>query len=340
MTTKCNNTKQGYLLALTAGATWGAMGIFVKNLDILGFDSMTISAFRPTIAVIFYIILNLVKNPKCFKTDIKGLSLFAIYGILGLDGMFIASSYAVKYTGVATASVLLFINPIIVVVASYFLFKEPFTKKKFLALVLAIVGCCLVVKVYDPTAFKLNLVGIIWGIASGFAVAIQNVLGKIILKKNYEHTTFLIYSFLFGAIFLWFFASPLKMVSSIKSTSALLNVLGIGIVATLIPNGSIVKSLKYIEAGKASIVASVEPVVASILAFILFRELFKFPQFIGMILIISSIVLVQSGDKCKGNDKLNSSSQTKDEHATDDNNKDVETPSSDKNFNDSAISTR
>ncbi|WP_125152311.1 DMT family transporter [Clostridium rectalis] len=296
-----NSNKKGYLLALIAGASWGTMGIFVKNLDLIGLDSMTISSFRPTIAIIFYLIFNLIKNPKCFKTDLKGLLLFAIYGIFALDGMFIASSYAVKYTGVATASVLLFINPIIVVVLSYFLFKESFNFKKFLALIFALIGCCLVVKAYDSSSFKLNLIGIIWGVLSGFAVALQNILGKVAIKK-YSHKTFLVYSFLFGAIFLWFFAPPWKLVTSINNRSTLINVIGLGIIATLVPNSTIVKSLKYIESGKASIVASVEPVIASILAFLIFGELFEIPQLVGMFLIIFSIMLIQLDDNKNIND--------------------------------------
>ncbi|KAJ53128.1 drug/metabolite transporter (DMT)-like permease [Clostridium tetanomorphum] len=291
-----SKNKKGYLLALIAGASWGAMGIFVKNLGNMGLDSMTISSFRPTIAVLVYVLINLIKDPKAFKTDLKGLLLFAIYGVFALDGMFIASSYAVHYTGVATASVLLFINPIIVVVLSYFIFKESFTLKKFIALILALLGCCLVVKAYDSSAFKLNFVGIMWGIASGFAVALQNILGKIGLKK-YSYKTHMIYSFLFGAIFLWFFVPPWTLVKSISNTSTLINILGLGVLATLVPNNAIVKSLQYIESGKASIVASVEPVVASVLAFIIFGEVFQIPQLFGIVLIMTSIILIQLKEK-------------------------------------------
>ncbi|MCY6958679.1 DMT family transporter [Clostridium brassicae] len=289
-------TKQGYLLALIAGISWGFLGVFVKLLNNLGFESMTISAFRPTIGIIFYIIVTLIKDPQCFKTDLKGILFFACYGIFALDGMFISSSYAVKYTGVATASVLLFINPIIVVILSYFVFKEKFTLKKFIALTLTLIGCCLVVKAYDSTAFKVNFIGIVWGIISGLTVAVQNILGKIAVKK-YSQKTFLVYTFLFGAIFLWFFIPPWTLVKSIENTNSLIAILGLGLFATILPNESILRALKYVESGKVSIIASIEPLVASVLAFVIFGELFEIPQLIGMALIISSILLIQLKDK-------------------------------------------
>lgn len=294
--TELNENNKGYMLSLTAGITWGFVGVFVKNLDNLKVDSMTISTFRPTIAVAFYILLNLIKNPKSFKTDLKGLLLFAIYGIFALDGMFISSSYAIKYTGVATASILLFINPILVVILSYFIFKEEFTMQKFIAMLFALVGCFLVVKAYNSASFKLNLTGIIWGLISGFTVALQNILGKLFLKE-YSYKTQLIYSFLFATIFLWLFVPPWTLVHSISGSSSLMNIVALGIFATLIPNEAIVKALQYIESGKASIVASIEPVVACILAFIIFGELFELPQLIGVFLIISSIFLVQKKKK-------------------------------------------
>lgn len=297
--TDSNESKKGILLALIAGTSWGAMGIFVKVLEQFNFSPMPISSFRPTIAIIPYIIINLIRDPKCFKADLKGLLLFAAYGIFALDGMFIGSSYAVKYTGVATASVLLFVNPVIVMILSYFLFNEKFTVNKIIALILTLAGCCLVVKAYDPAAFKVNLIGVFWGIISSFAMALQNILGRIGTEK-YPQKTHLTYSLLFGAIFLWFFEPPWTLVSLIKNTGtiySLLTVLALGIVSTLIPTIAIVKSLEYVESSKASIIASVEPVVASILAFLIFGEMFEIPQLIGMFMIMGSIILVQTDGK-------------------------------------------
>ncbi|MCY6485142.1 EamA family transporter [Clostridium aestuarii] len=293
------NTKkvnEGYMLVALAGVCWGLMGILTKKLDILGFDELSVSALRPTVAVIFYVIYNLVRDTKCFKTDFKGIMFFILYGVVALDGMFLSFTYAVKYTSIGIASVLLFTNPIFVMVMSYFLFGEKFTKKKIIALVLSIVGCILIVKAYDIQAFKVNFIGIVFGVISGFTVALQNVLGKIGANK-YSPKTHLIYSFLFAALFLWIFRSPWTILSKINNSTSLFYVISIGIVATVIPNGVFVKALQYVESGKASIICSIEPIVAAILGFVIFREILQIPQLIGMGFILFSVVLIQLDNK-------------------------------------------
>ncbi|MCY6485736.1 DMT family transporter [Clostridium aestuarii] len=287
------NSNKGYLLALTAGIGWGLVNIFVKILADLNFDCMFISAIRPTIAVVFLIIISIIKDRSIFKTDLKGIFIFMVYGIFALDGMFLGTSYAVKYTNIATAAVLLFTNPIFSTIIAYFLFKEKITIKKIIALVLALIGCVLVVKAYDIEALKLNLTGIMWGIGSGVAVALQNIIGKISLKNNYNRKTHLIYSFLFATIFLWCFVTPAAMKVQFNLQSIIILAL-LGTIGTLIPSLSIMKALEYIEASKASIISSVELVIATILGYIIFKESLDVFQIIGMLLIVSSILLIQS----------------------------------------------
>ncbi|MBF8982042.1 EamA family transporter [Lutibacter sp. B2] len=287
-------TKEGYLLIAICAACWGMMAILTRKLSELGFDSMSIATLRPTFAVLFYVLFNLIKNPKCFKTDLKGILFFLIYGIFALDGMFISFTYAVKYTSIATASVLLFTNPIFVMIMSYFIFKEKFTYKTILALLSSILGCFLISRGYDSEAFKIdNLFGIGMGVLSGFTVALQNVLGKLGAKK-YSPNTLLVYSFLFAAIFLWFFRSPISLIQQTNSTTSLFYIIAIGFVATVIPNGLFVKALQYVEAGKASIICSIEPIIAAILGYLIYSETLETPQIIGMAFILFSVVLIQS----------------------------------------------
>ncbi|MCY6371040.1 DMT family transporter [Clostridium ganghwense] len=303
-----NKIRESYLLVAISAACWGMMAILTRKLEELGFDSISISALRPTVAVLFYVLFTLIKNPKCFKTDLKGILFFIVYGVIALDGMFLSFTYAVKYTSIATASVLLFTNPIFVMIMSYFVFKEKFTLKKVLSLLLAILGCFLISRGYDSQAFKIdNLFGIGMGVLSGFTVALQNVLGKIGGKK-YPPKTLLVYSFIFATIFLWFFRSPISLIQHTNNLTALFYVIAIGFVATVIPNGLFVKALQHVESSKASIVCSIEPIIAAILGYVIYKEVLEIPQVIGMVLILFSVVLIQLKDK-KTKDYMNETAE-------------------------------
>lgn len=287
---------QGYLLVALCGTCWGLMGVLTKQLDVLGFDEFSVAALRPTVAAVFYFLYTLIKEPQYLKTDFKSLIFFFIYGVVTLDGMFLTFTYAVKYSSIATASVLLFTNPIFVMIMSRFLFKEKFTKRKIMALILSILGCLLVVRAYNVEAFKVSLLGIILGVTSGFTVALQNVLGKVGSSK-YHYKTHLVYSFIFAAVFLWFFRPPWVLISEATSLESWIFILAIGFFATVIPNGAFVKALKYVESGKASIVCSIEPIIATILGFLIFKEKLEIWQILGMILIVLSVILIQGKEE-------------------------------------------
>lgn len=283
---------QGYLLVALCGTCWGLMGVLTKELDVLGFDGFSISALRPTVAALFYLIYILIKEPQYLKTDLKSLIFFFIYGVVTLDGMFITFTYAVKYSSIATASVLLFTNPIFVMIMSRFIFKEKLTKKKIFALIMSIIGCLLVVRAYDVEAFKVSSLGILLGVMSGFTVALQNILGKVGSTK-YNYKTHLVYSFLFAALFLWFIRPPWVLLAHATSYKAWFFIIAIGIFATVIPNGAFVKALKYVESSKASIICSIEPIIATILGFLIFKETLEIWQIIGMAFILLAVILIQ-----------------------------------------------
>jgi drug/metabolite transporter (DMT)-like permease len=266
------NTTEGFILVLICGICWGLMGVMTQALSNLGFDAFEISTFRPAVAAIFYVIYSFITDRSVFKIDLKGLLFFAFYGIVTLDGMFLSFTYSVEYANIATASVLLYINPIFVMILSYFLFSEKMTWNKVLAIIIAMTGVFLLSKGYNPSAFKLSLVGIVAGAISGLMVALQNVFGKWGVNR-YPYKTQLVYSFLFAAVFMMFIRPPSVVLPKIDSGMDILMILAIGIIGTVIPNGTFLKALQHIEATKASIIISVEPIVASIMAYLLLKKL-------------------------------------------------------------------
>ncbi|HHT51039.1 MAG TPA: EamA family transporter [Eubacteriaceae bacterium] len=297
-----NKERTGIYLIIIAAIGWGLLGTFTKLLGYYSYDSITIATFRPTMAVIFYIIVTAIKNPSDFKTDLRGIVLFFIYGMLAYNGLFVGFSYAVELTSPATAVILLYTAPILITFLSYFFFQEPLTLKKIFALILTALGCFLVVRGYKPGILQLNVKGILWGLLSALGFAFQCVLGKKILE-NYSHRTLLVYGFIFSALFLWILRPPWILVKSITSIKPSLLILGLGVLCTIIPNGLYAKALNYVEASKAGILSNIEPVTGVFLAFVLFKEKMEGLQWLGIGLVVLSLILVQykNTNKIEGN---------------------------------------
>lgn len=295
-----SNSKKGFLLVVIAAIFWGYMGVPTKNLGDLSFDAFSVSFFRTFIAAVFYFLYCLIKNPSWLKVDKKGLSFFMIYGIVAFGGTFICYNVAVKYISIALATMFMFTSQVWVVILSYFIFKEKFTVKKIVAIVLTLIGCFLMCKIYDSNNMNLNPKGIIFGLISGLTFALQIILAKINSNK-YNQNTLLAYSFIFASLCLLPFMN-FKNTISVFTTSLNLpfiikNIFIIGVLNTVIANGCYIKSVNYIEVGIASIIASSEIVIAAIIAYFAFNQVLDLVQIIGMALIIFSIMLLQTKEK-------------------------------------------
>lgn len=297
MTKTVNSKKLGFILVLLAAIFWGYVGVPTKHLADLGFDNYTISFFKTSIPAIFYLIYSFKKDPSLFIIDKKGILFFIIYGIVVIAGCFIAFNITINFLSLALATMFLYTSQIWVITISYFMFKEKLTAKKIISMLLILIGCFMMCEVHKLNNFNISAKGIFWGLISGFTFALQILLAKISNEKyNYNHTSLLTYSFLFAAIFLFPFMNMKNNIHIFKSSNNLFFLFRIifwSVVGTLIANTAYVKSTQYIEASIASMISSLELVVASILGFIVFNETLNLIQILGMLLILFSIVLLE-----------------------------------------------
>lgn len=289
------NKMKGITLVIIAALFWGYMGVPTKNLGDLNFDGFSVTFFRTSIAGIVYLLYCLTKDHSLLKIDKKGFLFFMIYGVVAFDGTFISYILSVKYISIALATMFMFTSQIWVVILSYFIFKEKFTVKKVSAILLTLIGCFMMCKIYDITAIHLNIKGIIFGIISGFTFALQIIFAKISLNK-YNQDTLLAYSFIFASLFLIPFMDMKNTIHILKSSTntyfIIKNIFVIGILNTVIANGAYIKSVQYIEVGVASIIASSEIVIAAIIAYFVFQQSLDIVQIIGMVLILVSVIIL------------------------------------------------
>lgn len=288
--------KKGILLVVIACISWAFMGITSRNLYNLGLDAWTIAFFRCFIAGFLYLIFILNKDPNLLKVKLKELPFLILYGVSTLAIGFITYNLAVQHISIAMATVLMFTNPIWVVLLNKIFFKINIPFSKILCIFSVIFGCILIAKAYDPAQLSLNLFGITMGLVNGLLFALQLVLPKF-SKANHKKDTILSYGFLTGALFLLFFAD-FKTVNqlifhSTKTYSLLINLFIIGVINTFLSNSFYVKATDYIDDGTVSILVALEPILSAIVAFYVFDEKLILPQLFGMLIVISTISFME-----------------------------------------------
>ncbi|HKP53819.1 MAG TPA: EamA family transporter [Chloroflexia bacterium] len=294
---------RGVLLVLLAGALWGTLGtLYTWVRQEFGLGPVSIVFWRAALAALA---LGLVlggimplagRGAGLLKVKRADLPLFVAFGLLGVTAFFLLYIYAVVLTGVAVAVVLLYTSPVFVALMAWRFLGENFSISKVAALLLTLAGCTLVARVFDQSQAA-DLVGIACGLGAAFTYALYSILGKISLRRGYPIATMSLYVFGIGAVGLLVVAliqDPGQLVSMGWDPGAWGLLLVLALVQTLGALAAYTAALKYIEAGVASIVATLEPVVATMLAYFVLREPLGWPQFVGGGLILAAILLLQA----------------------------------------------
>lgn len=286
--------KKGGWLVLLAGCFWGSMGLFVRGLGEYGFDSVQVAALRMTVAAALFLILMAAR--KKAKISLKDLPLF-----LGLDlgsVLFFTVCYflAIQAMSMSTAAILLYTSPVWVMILSVAFLGEKITPRKLAALALAFGGCVLVSGPGGTVTFQ----GILFGLGSGIGYALYSILGTVALRK-YSTLTVTGWTFLVAAAGSWGVCRPGEMLALLEAApqkaplAALL--LGAGLISAVIPYLCYTRGMEEIGAGRAAILATVEPLMATLLGWLVYHESITFLGAWGILAILGAVVLLNQKEK-------------------------------------------
>lgn len=283
---------KGYLFVILGATCLGTIGIFARLIYQHEPDPLTVVSWRALIAFFLLFITAVFVNPDWLRIRKKDFPFFAIYGLLSVSLCFLLFFYAIKYTTVATATILLYTYPAFVIILSPLVLGEKLTRAKILALLLTFFGCILVIQVYDPAQFKLNWRGISYGLGAGLGAGLYSIFGKKGVSR-YSPYTVVMYALGFGGFFLLLIKGTRNLISVSYPMITWLWILSLAIVSTLLGYSLYTRGLKYLEAGRAGIACTWEVVVASILAFMIFGETLSALQIAGACLIFVGIIVVR-----------------------------------------------
>ena len=276
---------------LAAGTFWGTMGFFARSLYAAGFGPLEVAQTRITTGLILVGVYILLFNRSQFQVKIKDIWCFLGTGIVSL--LLFSTCYfsALNYTSLAVAAILLYTAPFFVMLLSLLLFKEKMNGKKVFALILAFTGCVLVSGVGGEESF--SWIGILLGLSSGFFYALYSIFGRYAINRGYGAWTMTFYTFLFCSIGCAFLCDWQVIGASVRAdNSVLLWVLGLGFVTAFLPYMLYSMGLENMESSKASILASVEPVVSALFGVFVFHEALTLWGILGILMVLGAIVVL------------------------------------------------
>lgn len=289
----------GIVLVLSAAILWGITGTFAQYLfQFHQFTKEWLVVLRLLLSGLLLLVFSIGKRDPNVWTIWKESKLsiisFGIFGLLGVQFTFFA---AIEASNAATATLLQYLAPVIIVVYVAMRLKSLPTRQQVIAIFFALFGTVLLVTSGDFQELSISGWALFWGISAAFALAFYT-LQPINLLKKYGSVIVVGWGMLIGGIGMSFVHPPWK-VEGIISLTSILALAFIIIFGTLLAFILYLESLKYLKATETSLLACAEPLSAASLAVIWLKVPFGIYEWTGAFCIISTIVILSQVKEAK-----------------------------------------
>jgi drug/metabolite transporter (DMT)-like permease len=293
------------MICLAGTAVWSTTAIFIGYLSTTyRLPSLVLAFWRDLLVALALAGVFAVFRPVRLRIERRHLTFLVLYGLL-LSIFNAAWTASVAFNGAAVATVLAYSSPGFTAILGWRLFGERLGGWKILAVLLSLVGTILVSGAYNPQAWRINPLGVATGLLSGLAFAGYSLMGKAAAQRNINPWTTLLYTFGFAAVFLlgynlvpgWLSGKPLGDLFWLQEAWvgwAILFVLAV--LPTIGGYGLYTVSLGYLPASVANLIATLEPAMTAVLAYLFLGETLTPLQLAGGVVIISGVVLLRITD--------------------------------------------
>lgn len=290
-------TQQGlrvYLMTIAGAVCWGLIGLFIAPLYARGFTAWDVVAIRGIFSFIFLLLVMVLFFRDQLRTRLKDHLFFASAGIFSLALFNYFYFEVFSQSSLSLAVTLLYTGPLFVTILSRIFFKEPLTIRKGWALAFAITGCAFVVGLLPLGSQSIPGKTLFMGILSGFCYALYSIFTKPVTKR-YSALTITTYTFFYTSIFMLLTSDIFGKVDKFQYADVWISALLLALVSTVAAYVLYTFGLKYLEAGKASILATIEPIVAVLMGVLFLHDQLHGWQVLGIVLVLYSAILVAGG---------------------------------------------
>jgi DME family drug/metabolite transporter len=298
---------RGYLYIASAAFLWGvaaALGraaftgrLLPKGQALRPIDPLILSQSRATFSfLVLLIALVLLRGWKRLYVPVADFRRMFVLGILGVAASNYLYYLAIQRTNVATAIILQYTAPILVLVYTVARGLQKATIQRVVAVALAVTGIALLIGIFGSGGLRLDAIGVLAALGAAFSFAFYNVGGHSILARH-DRWTVLLYVILSASLFWIVVNPPWKVVAAHYSGSQWLFLLMFSLISVLAPFSLYFAGLQHLEPTRAIVVSCLEPVFSIVIAAVTLGEVMKPLQTVGIVLVLVAIVVVQLSDR-------------------------------------------
>lgn len=284
--------KTGYIYVTLAAALWAVSGSAAKLVFHNGVSPQQLVQLRTTIAAVVLFASLLIFRPGLLAVRRADLAPLILLGIVLAAAQF-TYLFAISRVHVAAAILLQYQAPVLITGYAFLFRRQRLSRMTWVALLAAVAGCYLMVGGYRMGLLSMNQAGIAAGLASAAAFALYTVRSETAMH-GYAQWTILFYALLFAAVVWNILHPPLAAFKTVYPPPVWWAVAFIGTCGTLLPFAFYNMGISSIGPARASIAATLEPVIAGVVAFLFLGELMEPLQAAGGGMVITAIILLQA----------------------------------------------
>jgi drug/metabolite transporter (DMT)-like permease len=299
-----DKSRLGYAMVATAATLFAVNGSVSKVVLGSGLSSLELAQIRNTAAAVLFFVFLLAVTPARLRVERRELLFLVAFGLVGVALVQWLYFVAIENLPVGVALLIEFTAPLFVALFARLVYKEHVRRRLWLSVALCLTGLALVVELWSGVAFSTV------GVTAAFGGALALTAYLLMAERERKHrdaASLSFYGFLFATL-LWAVVQPLwnfpwdvldddvSLQGNLSEYTAPVWALVtfIVVVGTMITFSLLTGALKHISATRASIVATLEPVVATVIAWAWLGESFGATQLVGGALVIAAILVAQS----------------------------------------------
>ena len=278
----------GFFCAVAAAVTFGLNPLFGLKLYEGGLTPPTVLFYRFFCGALFLAILMFFQK-KSFLLPKKYIPMMILLAMC-LAGTSLGLFFSFKKMDASIASTILFTYPVIVALIMTLFFHEKITVQVIISIALSLAGVAVLCKTSDGA--MINLLGLIFAVVSALAYAIYMIIVKQSRLRDLSPEQITFYAMIFALPF--FLITPgFEWQFSLFTKPVLLgNIFGLAFFPAFLSFYLMAVGIQYIGATRTAILGALEPLTAVCIGVMVFNEAFTIRLFLGIILILSSVILI------------------------------------------------